>query len=499
MLKEGKHMPQSKLQSEKHDTAETDLSDAHYRLLSTAFENLSKNIQIEIQQNLLEERDTRLSRYNQNLLMALPKHLLIKAGRKFKRLLIDVDVNQRFQVYDAQTKKNFIYTTRSETVLTSFKVSNVNISLNKIEILMKLDYGRTLDNASFDLWFNPALWEKLNFRLLLLKNMLLEKKHVHIKLNYSNGKDYLCIGHLENIEYALAPNDNIRLMLVSPEFQLGFKVVLDQIPVVDESLSVVGMTCLFEATLSSHEQLLELLQYKDRLFESNIIPLFNLYEGYSSTQRLDDKYDKIPLINAEDPDAKPCYVKQIWVNNQLYKKYYHHIQSEYVFHKHTGKLSFYPKNLKEEIQKNKKIFANITWMQSSQHSRFLKITSNAIAISDSRFELIIIKPEVKINDFQSTDQATQIFCAFSDLDIRQQYGFLTALKFLCSEEHQHFYQQFKKQVSKISYDEMCGSLKIIVKHQDHMAFVEYVSNIVAQFFYINSPQVIAIKTFVEAR
>ena len=143
MLKEGKHMPQSKLQSEKHDTAETDLSDAHYRLLSTAFENLSKNIQIEIQQNLLEERDTRLSRYNQNLLMALPKHLLIKAGRKFKRLLIDVDVNQRFQVYDAQTKKNFIYTTRSETVLTSFKVSNVNISLNKIEILMKLDYGRT--------------------------------------------------------------------------------------------------------------------------------------------------------------------------------------------------------------------------------------------------------------------------------------------------------------------------------------------------------------------
>lgn len=490
-------MSESKPHQKTTDSETTDLSDAHYRLLSNTFEHLSKNIQIEIQQNLLQEREARLSRYNQNLLMALPKHLLVKAGRKFKRLLIDIDVNQRFQVYDSKAKQNFIYTTRSEVILNAFTISHANISLNKLEVSMKLDYGRTLNGTAFDLWLNPALWEKLNFRLLLIKNLMFEKKNLQVKLSYNNGKDHLCMAHLENIEYTLAPNDNMRLMLVSPEFQLGFKVVLDQIPVVDDSLYIVGMTCLFEMTLPNQEQFLELLQYKDRLFESNIIPLFNLYEGYSSTQRLDDKYDQIPLLNAEDPDAKPCYVKQIWVNNRLYKKYYHHIQSEYVFHKHTGKLSFYPKNLKQEIQKNKKIFANITWMQSSQHGRLLKITSNAIAISDGHFELITVKPEVKINDFQSTDQAIQIFRAFSDLDIRKQYGFLTALGFLCSEEHKHVYQQFKNEVSKISYDELCNSLKIIVKNQSHTAFVTYVADVVAQFFYINSPQVIAIKTIVE--
>ncbi len=472
--------------------AEVDLSEAHYQLLSSAFEELSDNIQSEIQQGLREERDYRLSRYNQNLLMPIPKHLLVKAKHSLKKFAVDIDVAQQYQVEDVSEKKRFNYTTQSQVVLSAFDVKNVDLASGRLMVELSAGRAVVMDAYSFDLWLNPELWGKLNYRLLRFKRLLFKSPHCKVKLSYDNGVSEYCNARIEEIQYTLGLNDRVRLRLISPEFDLGFKVVFEDIPTEYES-TVVEMECLFDVSSFRQTELFDVTSTKEPLFATNIVPLFNLYESYSSAQKLDEKYDKIPLLNPEDPNAKAISVKQVWVNNNLYKEYYNHTVSEYVFHKHVGKLTYYPKNLTESLKQSKKVFAKVLWTQNISHGNFLRVSSNALAASNIRYDLISSKSEIGINSFRYINRVVQIFRTFSDLDIREQDGFLIALKFLCGEEYVDLYRRFKLAIDRIQYNRVANELNIYIKQAGNLAFVGHVAEIVSEFFYVNSPQSIEIK------
>ena len=230
---------------------------------------------------------------------------------------------------------------------------------------------------------------------------------------------------------------------------------------------------------------------------ADIIPIFNLFEAYSTAQKVDERYDKIPLLHAEDSSARACYVQQVWINNQPYKEYYNHTVSEYIFHKHIGKLSYSPNNINEALDVSKKIFAKVQWTQKDTHGHLIKITTNSFITQNTQFELVVMKPEIKLNSFRHIDRVVQVFRAFSDLDIRNKDGFLLALKFLYGEEYGEKYQFFKSVVKEIEYDYVNDILIIHANYQHYYDYLYYIAHVVARFFYINSPQVIEIKVMVK--
>ncbi|WP_440993831.1 type VI secretion system baseplate subunit TssF/IglH [Cysteiniphilum litorale] len=475
-----------------------DLSDDHYQVLTHLFEALGKDIQSNLVAQLRSERDYRLSRYNQNLLMQLPKHMLIAVKSKIKKACLSLEPKERFDVYDIQAKKQFHYSNLSEVNLTCFKVDHVNLTTTSTQVSLQTDAPTELNHNVFDLWINPLLWKQAEFKLCQLKEMLLKENKIKVRVIYDDGAQKEVLATVYNSDaYTLGLNDKTRLDLLSPEFSLKLSIELSQIPVTETTAKVKEMMLMFPVGIYDRADFFELISQKDRLFITNIVPLFNLFEAYSTSQKIDERYDKIPLLHPEDPDARACYVHQVWVNNQPYKDYYNHTVSEYVFHKHVGKLSYSPKDINEALDIEKRIFAKVEWTQKAEHGSLIKVSTNSFTTQSAHFELIALKSELRLNSFRHIDRVVQVFRAFSDLDIRNNDGFLLALKFLYGEENAERYQFFKSVIKAVNYDHVSNVLVIEAAYPHYYAYVRYVANVVTRFFYINSPQVVEAKVFVK--
>ncbi|GGG04636.1 MULTISPECIES: type VI secretion system baseplate subunit TssF/IglH [Cysteiniphilum] len=519
-----------------------DLSDDHYQVLTHLFEALGKDIQSNLVAQLRSERDYRLSRYNQNLLMQLPKHMLIAVKSKIKKACLSLEPKERFDVYDIQAKKQFHYSNLSEVNLTCFKVNHVDLTTTSTQVSLQTDAPTELNHNVFDLWINPLLWKQAEFKLCQLKEMLLKENKIKVRVIYDDGTQKEVLATVYNSDaYTLGLNDKTRLDLLSPEFSLKLSIELSQIPVTETTAKVKEMMLMFPVGIYDRADFFELISQKDRLFITNIIPLFNLFEAYSTSQKIDQRYDKIPLLHPEDPEARACYVHQVWVNNQPsaiptnlsrldksrspendfrnlfsnkpfnhrlsesfsagttdqpYKDYYNHTVSEYVFHKHVGKLSYSPKDINEALDIEKRIFAKVEWTQKAEHGSLIKVSTNSFTTQSAHFELIALKSELRLNSFRHIDRVVQVFRAFSDLDIRNNDGFLLALKFLYGEENAERYQFFKSVIKAVNYDHVSNVLVIEAAYPHYYAYVRYVANVVTRFFYINSPQVVEVKVFV---
>lgn len=475
-----------------------DLSDDHYQVLTHLFEALGKDIQSNLVAQLRSERDYRLSRYNQNLLMQLPKHMLIAVKSKIKKACLSLEPKERFDVYDIQAKKQFHYSNLSEVNLTCFKVDHVDLTTTSTQVSLQTDAPTELNHNVLDLWINPLLWKQAEFKLCQLKEMLLKDNKIKVRVIYDDGAQKEVLAMVYNSDaYTLGLNDKTRLDLLSPEFSLKLSIELSQIPVVETTAKVKEMRLVFPVGIYDRADFFELISQKDRLFITNIISLFNLFEAYSTSQKIDERYDKIPLLHPEDPDARACYVHQVWVNNQPYKDYYNHTVSEYVFHKHVGKLSYSPKDINEALDIEKRIFAKVEWTQKAEHGSLIKVSTNSFTTQSAHFELIALKPELRLNSFRHIDRVVQVFRAFSDLDIRNNDGFLLALKFLYGEENAERYQFFKSVIKAVHYDHVSNVLVIEAAYPHYYAYVQYVANVVTRFFYINSPQVVEVKVLVK--
>ncbi|WP_151192510.1 type VI secretion system baseplate subunit TssF/IglH [Cysteiniphilum sp. JM-1] len=474
-----------------------DLSDDHYQVLTHLFEALGKDIQSNLVAQLRSERDYRLSRYNQNLLMQLPKHMLIAVKSKIKKACLSLEPKERFDIYDIQAKKQFHYSNLSEVNLTCFKVDHVDLTTTSTQVSLQTDAPTELNHNVFDLWINPLLWKQAEFKLCQLKEMLLKENKIKVRVIYDDGTQKEVLATVYNSDaYTLGLNDKTRLDLLSPEFSLKLSIELSQIPVTETTAKVKEMMLMFPVGIYDRADFFELISQKDRLFITNIIPLFNLFEAYSTSQKIDQRYDKIPLLHPEDPEARACYVHQVWVNNQPYKDYYNHTVSEYVFHKHVGKLSYSPKDINEALDIEKRIFAKVEWTQKAEHGSLIKVSTNSFTTQSAHFELIALKSELRLNSFRHIDRVVQVFRAFSDLDIRNNDGFLLALKFLYGEENAERYQFFKSVIKAVNYDHVSNVLVIEAAYPHYYAYVRYVANVVTRFFYINSPQVVEVKVFV---
>ncbi|WP_440682751.1 type VI secretion system baseplate subunit TssF/IglH [Cysteiniphilum halobium] len=475
-----------------------DLSDDHYQVLTHLFEALGKDIQSNLVAQLRSERDYRLSRYNQNLLMQLPKHMLIAVKSKIKKACLNLEPKEHFDVYDIQAKKRFHYSNLSEVNLTCFKVDHVDLTSTLTQVSLQTDVATELNHNVFDLWVNPLLWKQAEFKLCQLKEMALQERKIKVRVTYDDGTQKEVLATVYNSDaYTLGLNDKTRLDLLSPEFSLKLSIELSQIPVTETTTKVKQILLMFPVGIYDRADFFELISQKDRLFVTNIIPLFNLFEAYSTSQKIDQRYDKIPLLHPEDPDARACYVHQVWVNNQLYKDYYNHTVSEYVFHKHVGKLSYSPKDINEALDVEKRVFAKVDWTQKSEHGSLIKVSTNSFTTQSTHFELITLKSEYRLNSFRHIDRVVQVFRAFSDLDIRKNNGFLLALKFLYGEENAEKYQFFKSVIRAIYYDHVSNVLFIEATYPHYYAYVRYIAYVVTRFFYINSPQVVEVKVFVK--
>ncbi len=475
-----------------------DLSDDHYQVLTHLFEALGKDIQSNLVAQLRSERDYRLSRYNQNLLMQLPKHMLIAVKSKIKKACLSLEPKERFDVYDIQAKKQFHYSNLSEVNLTCFKVDHVDLTTTSTQVSLQTDAPTELNHNVFDLWINPLLWKQAEFKLCQLKEMLLKENKIKVRVIYDDGTQKEVLATVYNSDaYTLGLNDKTRLDLLSPEFSLKLSIELSQIPVTETTAKVKEMMLMFPVGIYDRADFFELISQKDRLFITNVIPLFNLFEAYSTSQKIDERYDKIPLLHPEDPEARACYVHQVWVNNQPYKDYYNHTVSEYVFHKHVGKLSYSPKDINEALDIEKRIFAKVEWTQKAEHGSLIKVSTNSFTTQSAHFELIALKSELRLNSFRHIDRVVQVFRSFSDLDIRNNDGFLLALKFLYGEENAERYQFFKSVIKAVNYDHVSNVLVIEAAYPHYYAYVRYVANVVTRFFYINSPQVVEVKVLVK--
>ena len=477
---------------------DSDISDAHYQVLLSLFDNLSADIQTSIKKKLQLSRDLRISKFNQNLVMQLPKHMLLSFKSKNLSESLRLPLHQKFYVFDVNKKEKYCYTNLNEIDLTPFEVSKVKAFPTKLHVMLEPKNSIKITNNIFDLWINPELWKNFGYALNQLRDIILENKRANATIEFDDGYEKeVQVSFESNDSYGLELNDRILLKLLSPEFILGIKLCLEEIPSHDDTDKIKSITFNFSIDLGGRREFLDIIQNSEKMFVNNIIPIFNLFDDFSTTQVLDGRYDKIPLIHPEETNTKPFYVHQIWVNDKNYKNYHNHIISEYIFHKHIGKLSYYPSNIQSSVQSIKKVFAKAFWTQNSTHEQLVRISTNSFSMLGSYFDVISYKRDFKPNVLSHVDQIVQLFRAFSDLDIRKTDGFYFALEFLYGSSNHDDYKKFRSAVKTIDYDYYSNTIHIVSNHQSKNNYLKYVSGVVADFFYANSPQVIEIRVFVE--
>lgn len=477
------------------DNEDSDLSESYYNLLLTELDKLSNKIQDEINNNMVKQRENQLFRYNQSLITSIPKHILVKANYKVSNFSANINIDQKYQIIDMEKNKNFTYITQSNVTLTSLNVRSAEKEMGKYLIKLAPQKPVSFDGVVFDLWINPELWDQFNYKLAFLKRHLLMTPNIRMNIIYTNGSIEHCNARVENINNVLPLNDNVKLRLFSPEFDLGLKIIAESTTHQSQS-SIQNIELEFELKHFIKSGLLDLSIPKDKLFTTNIIPIFNLFDDYSISQKLDEKYDEIPLLHPTNSDAKPLSVLQVWLNSNIYEQYYNHTASEFFFHKLTQKLFYYPKDIAESITKRKKVFAKVLWTENSDHGSFLDVKSSAFVTSSKiRYDIVCYKKDIDIMQPSSLEQVIQIFRTFSDLDIREYDSVFVALRFLCEEKHLSLYKKFRKEVDTINYNSKENTLNFFVKNKRSVYFVEYVTEIISDFFYINSPQMIKVNVF----
>ncbi|WP_299009528.1 type VI secretion system baseplate subunit TssF/IglH [uncultured Shewanella sp.] len=479
----------------KNEDEEIDLSEAHYNYLLNKLEDLSDKIKSEVKKNMAKEREHQLFRYNQSMLIFISKHILIKANYKMDRFSTDMVHTQKFQIFDIEKSKEFIYSLQSDVKLTSLELTDMKIDVDKYIVQLSPKKPVKIDRYNFDLWLNPVLWDKFNYKLLQLKKNLLLDPHIKIKIVYVNESIEYIDGKFEDIFYGLSVNENIRFKVVSPQFNLGLKVVFKKMPNnKDVNIKSIEISLSFFHFIKSG--LSDLSIVKEKLFSTNIIPLFNMFDSYSTAHKLDDKIDSIPIVNPDNLDAKPISVLQVWLNNKLYEEYYNHITSEFFFHHKKQVLFYYPSDIASSIKRRKKIYVKALWTENSEHGSLINIKSNSFVTSEIRYDLITLQKEVSETNLLSIDIVVQIFRAFSDLDIRKTHSILIALEFLCGDEYAELYKKFRSEIDKVEYDANCNKLTFFIKNKSSIYFMEYMSDIISGFFYVNSPLAIKVDVFV---
>lgn len=474
---------------------EIDLSEAHYNYLLNKLEGLSDKIKSEVKKNMTKEREYQLFRYNQSMLIFIVKHILVKANYKVGNFSTDMVHTQKFQIFDIEKSKEFIYSLQSDVKLTSLELTDMKIDVDKYIVNLSPKKPVKLDRYAFDLWLNPVLWNKFHYKLLSLKKNLLLEPHIKIKIVYVNDSIEYIDGKFEDVLYGLSINENIRFKVVSPQFNLGLRVVFKKMPDQrDVKIKNIELNLSFFHFIKSG--LSDLSIVKEKLFSTNIIPLFNVFDSYSISHKLDDKYDSIPIVNPTNIDAKPINVLQVWLNNKLYEEYYNHITSEFFFHNKKQVLSYYPSDIVSSIKRRKKIYVKALWTENSEHGSLVNIKSNSFVTSEIRYDLLILQKEISATNLLSIDIIVQIFRAFSDLDIRKIHSILIALEFLCGDEYAELYKSFRNEIDKVEYDASCNKLTFFIKNKSNTYFVEYMSDIISTFFYVNSPLAVQVDVFV---
>ncbi len=468
-----------------------DISEEHYTTLLSSFRSLGESIQRNIKNQILTQRKIRISKYNQHLLLRLPKHILVKVKSRISAVSINLGLNQHFNILDIESKNHFNYTTQSNVSITAFDVIDVAINASTTVITLESDKSVTLNDNTIDIWVNPDLWSYAGYKLSHLKDSLLQCNGCIIRAYTSKNEYTTCKGHFEDgLSYALNENDNSLFKLSSPEYCLGLKIVFDELPqfLTETPIGIIEIEFVLEQREIT--SISESISNIKELYKTNIVPLFNVYEGYSSRQTLDIKYEEIPLINAEDAKSKPFYVNKLWINNIEHADYCNPVESECIFHKQTGMLIYSPKERKKAIKEVRSFYAKVLWTQDAEHGNQLNISTNAIAASHLRLELLNIKSAKTNMPSDSLEDIVELFKSFTDLDIRKPKDFMFALKYICGDNNTDIYQEYNASTLSLEYTAYNNTLNIQVAHQSQKEFVYYISKVLAEFFHANTPQVI---------
>ncbi len=475
-----------------------DLSESYYHLLLTEIDNMREKMQFDILNNLEKQKNNQLVRYNQSLFSFVPKHVLIKKSYKANNFSTNVHSGSKYQVNDLKKGGKFTYTTQSDVVLTSLEVTKLESNADDLLVYLTSKKGVKIENAIFDLWINPEIWDKFTYNLLFFKKLLLDESKFKAIVKFIDGSIDYCDVKLTDTCSELAVNDDIKLRLFSPQFYLGMSFSI-------ANYSFYNKPEVKNIILSIPEKLLyksgmkDIKLHENKLFTTNIVPLFNLFDDYCVSQKVDEKYDGIPLIHPRNTSAFPLSVSQVWKNKHLYEAYSDHTVSEFYFHKLEGKLFYHPDDIVDDLVKNNSVFAKVSWTEHEEHGDFIDIKPNNFVSSRGSFKLISAKKSLNIIQTPILEHVIQVLKSFSNLDIRNKESIFIVLQFLCEglDSGEDIYIRFKKAIESVDFCSFNNTLNFILNNRNDLHFIEYVANIISEFFYVNSPQMIKVNCLVK--
>ncbi|WP_108651621.1 type VI secretion system baseplate subunit TssF/IglH [Dongshaea marina] len=466
---------------------EIDISTENYEYLEKLFVELSHDIKDSVLKQMEYDKELNLLKFNQHLLLNLPKHVLVKSEARLSHASFAVDYKSKFEVLDIDENERFTYSNLCDVFLSSFNVVDVSKERNNYIINLSSDAPVRINNTEsnyIDIWVNPLLWCPEDYRLMDLKERVLSKKSVQVKLTDELGDTYIVAAHFEDQScYSLPLNDLFKLKLISPEFFLGMRLVIDDYPWDTNNSKFSSMQCYFEVDFDNDIQLMSF--NSNPLFVTNIIPIFNLFEGYSVSKSIDKTLDNIPLICRDDNKAIAKLVQKVWINNHSYEEYYDPSESEFFFNPYKSLMSYCPKSI--SLDKYKKVFVKGLWMQGGVHSDRLSIKTRSFICSNNDFVILHSKDGALLNKYEDLNAMTKVLDNFTDLDIRKHNGFLFALSFLFGYQHQNSYNRFLRSIDTICYDTYLNKLVITSNYQQDISFIRYVSAVIVEFFTANNP------------
>lgn len=461
-------------------------------VLTDVFKKLGEQIRSEVQQSLQREKVLQVSRYHQHLLTQLPNHMLVKMQAHLGSSSLPLVANSQFNVLDAYKPQDQAarYSTQNLVQLSAFEVSEVSHQLSNMQVELESKAPLFVEQFSFDLWVNPELWSQFDYQLPRLKYALLNHAELTVTAQYEDGSEQPIPATLSALDgWTLACNDALFLRSTSPEFDLGMRLSFGKVPHQDKRVRVKSFKLLFgfdgEVLLSP-----ALKTAQSPLLSTNIVPLFNLYEDLSVAMPLDFRQEQINLHHSNDIAARPFYVRQLFLNQNLYKPYHQLGESEFVFHRESAALLYTPNDIQQAVATKQKLSARIFWNQDKPLPQLPQISTAAINTQRAEFEVIKAAEAKHFYDINTLEQVGMTLQNFAQFQLGNREHFLFLAKHLLGSNENPTLQKFSSAIKEINFDPKSSELSITCSVLQHMDLVRTLSELIIEFIMVNTALVI---------
>jgi hypothetical protein len=357
------------------DKNNQDLNLHEVSVIEKTFSSIEDNIKRELNERAINYNTSILYRNYSNLFYFIPKHCFLEVTG-VNNYGYQIMPDQPFFVKENKKGNSLKYTTKLKTNIIPID-KMVTIFKNK-SFVIDMEFHEYLEYDTITLWISPNFVKKDKLLACSIIRKILAKNNLEIfaEVTYEDGTKAKKPIKTTNLDYQLKTMDINALSYHYPQMTCGFNLHLDDF--FDHNYGKIK-----KATFYLTDLCIDIIEDDiAELFSINMLPIFNIYDGYSYTTNVDLFFSKVKLKNEKNKYAIPLYVSSIYENNEKVKLDANTFkgQNEYYFNVPQQELNYYIQlpDLFTDI-KSIKIYTYASWTDNIDISDNITVDSNDLS------------------------------------------------------------------------------------------------------------------------